>query len=185
MISFMKIRRVRQIGATTTLAFLVLSLTFSLSGCVAAFEAGRAASGGDSSSSDPANPLFVGDTAVTEYGLEVTVTDAYPFPPSKYSTIEKDFLLGLDLTIVNNSGDDVVVSSLLSFDLVGANGQTYEQSYFADVESQLDGTVKPGRKLVGTIVFDADEGTNYFFTFKPGFIEDDIEFQITQVEWSE
>ncbi len=154
-----------------------LALTLLLAGCASAFEAGQNASGGSNTSQstgESAEPI------VESTDVSASVTKIWKFPKSQFSTPEKDYLLAIDLEIVNESTEDVSVSSLLSFALTGENGKTYSLSVFADVDSRLDGTVKPGRKLVGTLVYDVDKNTDFYLNFKPSLLEDGIEFQIGQ-----
>ena len=154
-----------------------LALTLVLSGCVSAFEAGQNASGGNNSSQGQSGSS-VPNRELTN--VSVAVTKIWKFPESQFSTPEKDYLLAVDLEILNESDEDVSVSSLLSFALMGVNGKTYSLSVFAEVDSRLDGTVKPGRKLVGTLVYDVDKNTDFYLTFKPSLLDDEIEFEIGQ-----
>jgi hypothetical protein len=153
-----------------------LTLVLLVSGCASAFEAGQNASNG--SSSEVVDLGLGEETVVSNVATEVTKT--WVFPEGDLVTTENDYLLAIDLEIQNNSNEDVAVSSLVSFALVGQNGKTYSLSIFSDVESRLDATVKPGRKLVGTLVYDVDRGTDFYLNFKPSLLEDGIEFLIEQ-----
>jgi len=153
-----------------------LTFAFLLSGCAAAFEAGQNASIGSSS-----EVVDLGSGEETaDSNIVSAVTKTWVFPEGDFVDTENDYLLAIDLEIENNSSEDVAVSSLVSFALVGQNGKTYSLSIFSDVDSHLDATIKPGRKLVGTLVYDVDRGTDFYLSFKPSLLDDGVEFLIEQ-----
>ena len=84
----------------------------------------------------------------------------------------------MDLTIANTTDEDLISSTLVSFDLKGSDAYAYDLSIFVDTKGSLDGTVPAGDVLRGEIAFDVQNLESYKLTVTPGFISDSASFEI-------
>jgi len=60
----------------------------------------------------------------------------------------------VDVTVENKSNESFAVSSLLMFKLVDSEGYSYNVTFGPDTKGQLDGDIRPGRKLRGELAFE-------------------------------
>lgn len=98
----------------------------------------------------------VGDTVEKEGKYRITVSNL-----SEYVS-QNEFMRAPDgrkyvvanVEIENLTSDnDIAVSSLICFSLLGMDGTKYDLA-LTDAEGSMDGTIAPGRKLKGNIAFD-------------------------------
>ena len=156
-----------------------LFLLFSLSGC--AFQ-----NVGKFDEKDPSpnaeTPLneakSIGDTIVGE-DYSITLNGA------RYSTAgvlgsepSNDKYLILDVTVENNSAEELSLSTLLLTQLQGSDSRRYDVALFADTDSPLDGSVPAQGKLRGEVAFDVKEQDAYTFSYKNGLLADSVQFEV-------
>lgn len=108
------------------------------------------------SESTPVEAFEVGDTA--EYkGVKVTLNSVKESKGSQFNKpTEGNVYLLVDFTIENGTNEDLVVSSMLSFDAY-QDGYSTNLSLSALIEKtgeQLDGTIAPGKKMQGAIGYE-------------------------------
>jgi hypothetical protein len=169
---------------------LAFSLSFGLSGCVVEDSGSDVASessdgaGSESSeteevSEQPSGGARVGDTQLDPSGVSVTLLSVKTTKKSALgSGPDNDYFLVARFQLENESDDEVTISSLLSFSLDGASGKGYSVSIFADLDGNLDGSIRPGRKMLGEIAFDASSEELYYLVVKPSLFSDGLEFEI-------
>ena len=114
----------------------------------------------------------VGDT-VSVGEFEITVNSVETLSSGSLTDPDNDFFLLIDATIANNSDEDETISSLLSFDLRGSDGFSYDIDIFAPEKGSLDGDVRAGGILRGQIAFDVEDLEYYDFTFEPSLFGND------------
>ena len=173
-------------------AILAVSLSFGLSGCVVEDSGSDVASessdGATSESSEstaeevseqPSGGARVGDTQLDPSGVSVTLLSVKTTKKSALgSGPDNDYFLVARFQLENESDDEVTISSLLSFSLDGVSGKGYSVSIFADLDGNLDGSIRPGRKMLGEIAFDASSEELYYLVVKPSLFSDGLEFEI-------
>lgn len=122
--------------------------------------------------SDSDTPAGIGQTItlsavdVTVNSVESTLVDALSSSP------DEEIYLLLDVTVANNSEDDVGLSSLISFSLRGSDSYEYRVAIFVDTKGSLDTTVVPGDQVRGQIAFDVPELDYYDLTVNPSLFGD-------------
>lgn len=122
----------------------------------------------------------IGDTLEADGGVSVTLTDVkFESEDNLGNEADNGKFLVAYYTINNDSGDSLTVSTLLSFDVAGESGATYNTSIFGPYKTSLDSTVKDGRKLTGQIAFDVSDETTYYLTYQPRLGADEVEFEVT------
>ena len=121
--------------------------------------------------SEPEKGAYTVGDAVTLNDVVVTLVDVSESTGGSYMTPEegKVFIL-CEFNIENNSGKDLAVSSIMSF-------EAYVDDYAASMslsatlssgKSQLDGSIADGKKMNGVIGYEADEGWETIeITFTP------------------
>lgn len=135
-------------------------------------EAASESAGGSSSAASVGETVSVGD-------FEITVNSVETLSSGSLTEPDNDFFLLIDATIANNSDEDESISSLLSFDLRGSDGFSYDIDIFAPEKGSLDGDVRAGGILRGQIAFDVEDLDYYDFTFEPSlFGNDQANFRI-------
>lgn len=118
------------------------------------------------------NKFTVGD-AVELNGITVTLVDVFESNGSTYLKPDSGNVFILcEFKIENNSKKDIAVSSLLSF-------ETYVDEYTTNIslsaigasdKGQLDGTVAAGKKMTGTIGYEAKKNWQEIeIRFTPNF----------------
>lgn len=133
---------------------------------------------------ETAKKYTLGSTIETESGVTVKLVSLKTSKGQTYVKPDGDQFLLAGLEIVNNSDDEISVSSLMSFDLSGESGTNYDVQPMFQVKSGLDGTIKAGRKMVGQIVFDISKDSLYYLTFKPSLMNDGVEFEFTSADFA-
>lgn len=129
-------------------------------------EAASESAGGSSSAASVGETVSVGD-------FEITVNSVETLSSGSLTDPENDFFLLIDATVANNSDEDESISSLLSFDLRGSDGFSYDIDIFAPEKGSLDGDVRAGGILRGQIAFDVEDLDYYDFTFEPSLFGND------------
>lgn len=98
----------------------------------------------------------VGDTAEKENSYRITVNSLSEYISSNEFMQAPDgkkyVVAGVEIENLSND-KDIVVSSLMCFNLLGMDGTKYDLA-LTDVDGSLDGTIAPGRKLKGNIAFE-------------------------------
>lgn len=96
-----------------------------------------------------------------------------------YNNPKNSFFLVIDLTIENNSKEDLNVSSMMSFQLKTTDGEKAEQSITLQaVTSGLDGTIMPNDTLKGQIAYDVKESDQYYLYYEDSLLDSPIKFVI-------
>ena len=156
-----------------------LVLVFGLSGCafqnLGTFDDKESSSNEENSSP---STKTLGDTIIGE-DYSITLNGA------RYSTVgllgsepTNDKYLVLDVTIENNSTEELSVSTLLMMELQGSDSRRYDIAIFAETVSPLDGTVAPQGQISGEVAFDVKELDSYTFSYKNGLLADSVQFEV-------
>jgi hypothetical protein len=120
----------------------------------------------------------MGDT-ITISNVDFTLNSAEASTEGQLSTSpDEDIFLILDLTVVNNSSDEIALSSIMSFSLKGSDSYEYDLALFVDTKGSLDTTVAPGSTVRGQIAFDVPELDSYEFSVTPGLLSDNGYFKV-------
>ena len=120
----------------------------------------------------------MGDT-ITISNVDFTLNSAEASTEGQLSTSpDEDIFLILDLTVVNNSSDEIALSSIMSFSLKGSDSYEYDLALFVDTKGSLDTTVAPGSTVRGQIAFDVPELESYEFSVTPGLLSDNGYFKV-------
>lgn len=99
---------------------------------------------------------------------------------------ENDYFLLIDVTLENNSDEEISVSSLMQFELKSPDGEKANQEYMLDaVKCGLDGSIMPNDMLKGQIAFDVSDEEYYYFYYQDSLFDDNIKFVINKDEISE
>jgi len=124
----------------------------------------------------------MGDT-ITISNVDFTLNSAEASTEGQLATSpDEDMFLILDLTVVNNSSDEIALSSILSFSLKGSDSYEYDLAFFVETKGSLDTTVAPGSTVRGQIAFDVPELDSYEFSVTPGLLSDNGYFRVTAGE---
>lgn len=92
---------------------------------------------------------------------------------------ERDYFLVVDLTIENTGSEDLVISSLMTFELKGTDGEKGKYAFLTkNITSQLDGSVMPNDILKGQIAYDVKTDTKYYFYYRDSLLDSNIKFVI-------
>lgn len=116
--------------------------------------------------------LTISDVDVTVNSVETSTVDALSSSP------DEDIYLIIDVTLVNNSSDDLALSSLLSFSLRGSDAYDYSVAIFVDTKGSLDTSVASGDQVRGQIAFDVPNLDHYDFSVQPTLFGDKGIFRI-------
>lgn len=116
--------------------------------------------------------LTISGVDVTVNSAESTTVDALSSSP------DEDLFLILDVSLVNNSADEIALSSLISFSLRGSDAYEYRVAIFVDTKGSLDATVAPGDQIRGQIAFDVPNLDYYDFSVQPAIFGDQGVFRI-------
>jgi len=139
---------------------------------------------GDNSEAGSEQPAASGDRAsvgqtLTISGVDVTVNSVESSTvDSLSSSPSEDIYLIVDMTLVNNSSDEVALSSLLSFSLRGSDAYEYSVAIFVDTKGSLDTSVAPGDQVRGQIAFDVPNLDYYDLSVQPSLFGDKGVFRI-------
>lgn len=165
-------------------AIMALTLSLGLSSCAVE----NSGSDGPSETSDSATQeeaeqtsgsAAVGDTRLDSSGVAVTLLSVASTTSSSLgSGPDNDFFMIAKFELDNQSDEEAAISSILSFTLTGESGKGYDLSIFVELDGNLDGSIRPGRKMLGEIAFDASQEDLYYLMVKPSLFSDGIEFEI-------
>jgi hypothetical protein len=163
---------------------VAFALTWSLSGCVVS---GNGSSSLDENSTDTSseeqspvasNSATVGGTLLDASDVAITLISVKSTKKGSFgSGPDNDYFLVAKFELDNQSEEEVAISSLLSFALDGESGRGYDITLFVDLDGNLDGSIKPGRKMLGEIAFDASKEDLYYLSVQTGLFDDGVEFQ--------
>ena len=107
---------------------------------------------------DIIHTIKVGDSIRLKY-IKFTINKTLIIPNT--STVKakegKEFF-AVDLTVENITTNEKVISSVMMFKVVDADGRECKQSLLADADGNLDGRIGAGRKISGQYVVQADKG---------------------------
>ena len=165
-------------------AVLGTLLTLGISGCASGDTISGASSemtdsNTEQSSGETPGSANVGDTRLDSSGVAVTLLSVESKKSSSLGTgPDNDFFMLAEFELDNQSEEEVAISSLLSFTLTGESGRGYDISIFVDLDGNLDGSIQPGRKMLGEIAFDASKEDLYYLMVKPSLFSDGVEFEI-------
>jgi hypothetical protein len=161
----------------STLSGILLML--SLTGC--ATQNLESSDGKDTSANEESqanSAKTIGDTIVGE-GYSITLNGA------RYSTTgilgsepSNDKFLIVDLTIQNDSTEELNVSTLLLMELQGSDSRRYDIAIFAETVSPIDGSVPPQGQVNGEVAFDVKDLDSYTFSYKNGILSDSVQFVV-------
>lgn len=117
----------------------------------------------------------VGET-VKISNVQVVINEVKEVPGTEYYKPEPgNRFISADLTVENLGSVDYTVSSMMLFTLKDSTGQEYSISISGIVASggqSLDGTIVPGDKLRGLLVFEVPVGASGFvLVFVPNLLE--------------
>ena len=62
----------------------------------------------------------------------------------------------IDMTIANDSDEELKISSMVSFELKNGDGRKQDYKFPVGTDGQMDGDIAPGDKLSGQLVYMAD-----------------------------
>jgi hypothetical protein len=163
---------------------LALTLAFGLSGCAVDSSSNNGMTDSnesvlEESTEQASGAAMVGDTRVDSSGVSVTLLSVESTTSSSLgSGPDNDFFMIAKFELDNQTDEEAAISSLLSFSLTGESGRGYDISIFVDLEGNLDGSIQPGRKMLGEIAFDASQEDLYYLMVKPSLFSDGVEFEI-------
>ena len=168
-----------------------VGLLFLLSGCVVAGDPGTSSDsqetqtrmpseeGTSSEDPDPAASSYGVGSTLTLSGVDFVLNSVEATTESIVSTSpDEAIFLIVDLTVINNSDDEIFLSSIMSFSLRGSDSYEYDMTLFVDTKGSLDTSVLPGDTVRGQIAFDVPDLDFYTLTVAPGFFGDTGAFTI-------
>lgn len=167
-----------------TAALLALTLSFGLSSCTVEDPAPDTSSEASESPSDDTSAESsgigaVGDSLIDSSGVAVSLLSVESKTRSSLgSGPDNDFFLVARFELNNPTDEEAIISSLLSFTLTGESGKGYDISIFVDLDGNLDGSIQPGRKMLGEIAFDTSQENLYYLMVKPSLFSDGVEFEV-------
>jgi len=122
----------------------------------------------------------VGDTLVDSENISITLVSVKTTKKGLLgSKPDNDYYVVAKFELVNNTEEEVTISSLLGFSLDGESGLGYDIAIFAETDGNLDGSIRPGRKMLGEVAFDAAKEELYYLVVKTSLFSDGVEFQIS------
>ena len=132
------------------------------------------------SSSESAPTVYtIGDT-VTVDGTEITLEAVTEYPGSKFNQpTEGNIFIISEFTIKNITDKDIIISSKMHFEAM-ADGSPVKQVFIrskeVDGKGQLDGTIAPGKKMKGVVIYEVPMNySEFIIKFKPT-ISDEVIF---------
>lgn len=165
---------------------VAFALTWSLSGCVvsgdgsSSMEENSNQTSSQEQSTEASNTATVGDTILDPSDVEITLLSVKSTKKGSFgSGPDNDYFLIAKFELDNQSDEEVTISSLMSFALDGESGRGYDITLFVDLDGNLDGSIKPGRKMLGEIAFDASKEDLYYLSVQTGLFSDGVEFQFS------
>lgn len=170
----------KTISATVAL-FLALSLT----ACAPGWSKSSSKDAkSDTNTSQEAKVYGLGSTITDEDGVSIKLVSLTTSKGQPYVKPKLGKFLVVGVEIENGSKDEVSVSSIMSFSLASKTGLDFDVSPFFEVKNDINGTVKPGRKLIGQVAFDISVEDLYYFTFEPNVFADGLEFQFSSNDFA-
>ncbi len=125
--------------------------------------------------------LQAGESAVVG-GIEATYESARSETGGLIPPDDGNEYLILKFTMVNTTQQEIIVSSLLQFELTDNAGETYSIALFADIEDTLDGDVPPGDTLEGEVAFEVPQGAGPFtVTYEELFVDESATWAVEDV----
>ena len=134
---------------------------------------GGSPAAGSSPGSAAASAFKVGDQIKVGDSLMYTVTGVQAPVDSgnQYMTPSKGQFMTVAVAFQNNGKSAVAISSMASFTLRDANGQSYTETILPNVPAPPDGEIAPGDKLAGTMVYDVPKGLGFKLYFKKSLFD--------------
>lgn len=135
------------------------------------------------SSTPSKNQVYgVGET-VDINGLKFTInsainTDEADMVNSSSTLKEGNTYEIIDITLENTTDKDVAISSVMSFTLKDEDGRNCSYLFSWRDNGQLDGTILPGDKLSGELLYEVPRNGELNLFFKPSVFEKDIKFKV-------
>lgn len=126
----------------------------------------------------------IGETYSKE-GLNITLNSVKVTEGSKYDSPENDKFIVANITVENNTEDEVSISSLMNFELKDEEGYSHSPVFLVEgVKSPIDGSIEPGGISRGEVVYDVPVldryELHYSEVFKKG--RGKWEFKSSQIE---
>lgn len=140
------------------------------------------AEGDDSGDTGTVELLAVGETGESD-GLEITVNSFRRTSSGLLSPDAGNEYLIINLTAVNTTDAEQIVSSLLNFSVKddGGNGTDMNQSFTAGVETSFDGNVPAGEELTGEIAYEIPEdATDLVLHFDPILGDEELRWALDE-----
>ncbi|MGH7746940.1 MAG: DUF4352 domain-containing protein [Candidatus Dormibacteria bacterium] len=142
-----------------------------LAACGESTNAGTAvtspAAGATAAAQPTSAPTFkVGDQIKVGGSLLYSVTSAKVVQPGEFDPAPTGEYLAVAVAFTNQGASPVDVSSMVSFSLRDANGQTYNETIITGQPNAPDGEIAAGDKLAGTLIYDAPKGGDLKLYFK-------------------
>jgi hypothetical protein len=163
---------------------VAFALTWSLSGCVvsgdgsSSMEENTNETSSEEQSTESSDAATVGGTLLDASDIAITLLSVKSTKKGSFgSGPDNDYFLVAKFELDNQSNEEVAISSLMSFALDGESGRGYDMTLFVDLDGNLDGSIKPGRKMLGEIAFDASKEDLYYLSVQTGLFDDGVEFQ--------
>ena len=130
--------------------------------------------GGQSAQSAGPKAYAVGQSAMLD-GWTVTVNSAKTVQGGQYDSLKAgDVFLELDVSARNETGASQEFSSLISFKLKDATGQSYNETVSSAAPTSPDGNVANGTPIRGTLTYEVPASLKAFtLDFTPGFTSTD------------
>ena len=139
---------------------VAFALMWSLSGCVvssdgsSSMEENSNETSSEEQSTEAGNAATVGGTLLDASDVAITLLSVKSTKKGSFgSGPDNDYFLIAKFELDNQSDEEVAISSLMSFALDGESGRGYDITLFVDLDGNLDGSIKPGRKMLGAVSY--------------------------------
>lgn len=119
-----------------------------------------------SSPSGEAQTFGVGQAIKVGDALIFTVTRVTSSAGSEFERPTHGQYLIVAVAFQNNEAKPNTVSSLASFELRDATGQSYTESIYSGAPKPPDGEIAPHDRLAGALTYDVPKGSTYKLYFK-------------------
>lgn len=162
------------------IACVLASLTLTATACGSSDEATKVENSKETAESNDSNStkkntFSVGDTAELN-DVQVTLSKAVLSNGGEYDEPDSgNYYLGLKFKIVNNSSEDLNVSSIMSFEAYCDDESLNDElSEIPELKGkQLDGDVAAGKKMTGVIVYQVPKDFKKFeISYTPNELND-------------
>ncbi len=129
-------------------------------------DSGSGNESGSESENKGVEKFKIGDTIEVEDGVTVKLNGVRKGQGGQFLSPKQDMYLYVSVTIENKSDKPINVSSIANFDLADQDGVRYNITISTDAKGQVNGTVSPGQKLTGELVYDVAKSDSYDLMYK-------------------